>query len=151
METSVDRMSSEQHGYGHLLQVDLPRGTWYAVHLLSHMLISAPSMFGGNSHPPGLLDAEHWPEIRPWLCLGLLHLDDYEFSWQVVTRLSGSQDRTSAMLSSAQVKDLVLDNMVITPGARQIVEWLSTLARRLRPLPLKALTAHPCLLASACL
>ena len=30
VETSVDWMSSEQHSYGHLLQVDLPRGTWYA-------------------------------------------------------------------------------------------------------------------------
>ena len=60
--------------------------------------------------------------------LDLLHLDDHEFSRQVVTRLSRSQDRTSTALSSAQVKDLVLDNMVITQGARQTVEWLNTIA-----------------------
>ena len=73
--------------------------------------------------------------------LDLLHLDDHEFSRQGVARLSRSQDRTTDALSSVQVKDLVLDNMVITLGARQTVEWLSTIARRLlRPLPLKALT-----------
>ena len=73
--------------------------------------------------------------------LDLLHLDDHEFSRQVVARLCKSQDSTTDALSSAQVKDLVLDNMVITLGAKQTVEWLSTIARRLlRPLPLKALT-----------
>ena len=73
--------------------------------------------------------------------LDLLHLDDHEFSRQVVARLSKSQDSTTDALSSAQVKDLVLDNMVITLGAKQTVEWLSTISRRLlRPLPLKALT-----------
>ena len=56
-------------------------------------------------------------------------------------RLSKSEEQTSTVLSSAQVKDLVLNNMVITLGARQTVKWLSTIARRLlRPLPLKALT-----------
>ena len=50
-------------------------------------------------------------------------------------------DPTSIALSSAQVKDLVLNNMVITLGARKTVNWLNTIARRLlRPLPLKALT-----------
>ena len=60
---------------------------------------------------------------------------------QDVARLSKSEDQTSIALSSAQVKDLVLNNMVITLGARKTVNWLNTIARRLlRPLPLKALT-----------
>ena len=41
--------------------------------------------------------------------------------------------------------------MIITLGAKQTIEWLGTIARKLlRPLPLKALTcAHPRFLASA--
>ena len=35
--------------------------------------------------------------------LDLLHLDDHEFSRQVVARLSKSEDQTSIALSSAQV------------------------------------------------
>ena len=58
-----------------------------------------------------------------------------------MARLSKSEDQTSIALSSAQVKDLVLNNVVITLGARKTVNWLNTIARRLlRPLPLKALT-----------
>ena len=73
--------------------------------------------------------------------LDLLHIDDHEFSWQVVARLAKSDDPTSNILNSAQVKDLVLDNMVINVGAKKTVNWLSTIARRLLcPLPLKALT-----------
>ena len=142
VETSVDWMSSEQHSYGHLLQVNLPRGTWYA-----HSLAVAYADFRPQ-HVRWKLPfrlASWMQSIGSKFDLGfvldLLHLDDHEFSRQVVTRLSRSQDRTSTVLSSAQVKDLVLDNMVITLGARQTVEWLSTIARRLlRPLPLKALT-----------
>ena len=40
-----------------------------------------------------------------------------------------------------QVKDLVLDQMVITLGARKTVRWLSEIARKLlRPLPVKVIT-----------
>ena len=49
VESAVDWMSSEQHSYGHLLQVDLPKGTWFA-HALADTLTSAPSMFDGDSH-----------------------------------------------------------------------------------------------------
>ena len=49
--------------------------------------------------------------------LDLLHLDDHEFSRQVVARLSRSQDCPSGALSLAQVKDLVLDNMIIALGS----------------------------------
>ena len=130
VETSVDWMSSEQHSYGHLLQVDLPRGTWYA-HSLAVAYADFPFRLAGWMQSIG-------SKFDLGFVLDLLHLDDHEFSRQVVARLSGSQDRTTATLSSAQVKDLVLDNMVITG---QTVEWLSTIARRLlRPLPLKALT-----------
>ena len=120
VETSVDRMSSEQHSYGHLLQVDLPRGTWYA-----HSLAVAYADFRPQ-HVRWKLPfrlASWMQSIGSKFDLGfvldLLHLDDHEFSRQVVTRLSRSQDRTLATLSSAQVKDLVWDNMVITLGARQ--------------------------------
>ena len=142
VETSVDWMPSEQHSYGHLLQVDLPRGTWYA-----HSLAVAYADFRPQ-HVRWRLPfrlASWMQSIGSKFDLGfvldLLHLDDHEFSRQVVARLSKSQDSTTDALSSAQVKDLVLDNMVITLGAKQTVEWLSTISRRLlRPLPLKALT-----------
>ena len=142
VESAVDWMSSEQHSYGHLLQVDLPKGTWYA-----HALAVAYADFRPQ-HVRWRLPfrlASWMQSIGSKLDLGfvldLLHLDDHEFSRQVVARLSRSQDRTTDALSPVQVKDLVLDNMVITLGARQTVEWLSTIARRLlRPLPLKALT-----------
>ena len=49
VETSVDWMSSEQHSYGHLLQVDLPRGTWYA-HSLAVAYADFRPQFVGNSH-----------------------------------------------------------------------------------------------------
>ena len=75
------------------------------------------------------------------IVLDLLHVDDHEFSRQVVARLSKPEDLTSIALSATQVKDLVLNNMIITLGAKKTVNWLSTIARRLlRPLPLKALT-----------
>ena len=97
------------NSYGHLLQVDLPRGTWYA-----HSLAVAYADFRPQ-HVRWKLPFR----LASWMqsiVLDLLHLDDHEFSRQVVTRLSRSQDRTSTALSSAQVKDLVLDNMVITLG-----------------------------------
>ena len=112
------------------------------MHLRSHMLISAPSMFDGDSHfalPAGCRALA--PNSTWALFLDLLHLDDHEFSRQVVARLSRAQDCPSGALSPAQVKDLALDNMIITLGAKQTIEWLSTIARKLlRPLPLKALT-----------
>ena len=142
VETSVDWMSSEQHSYGHLLQVDLPRGTWYA-----HSLAVAYADFRPQHIRWKLpLRLASWMQsIRSKFDLGfvldLLHIDDHEFSRQVVARLAKSEDPTSSILNSAQVKDLVLDNMVITLGAKKTVNWLSTIARKLlRPLPLKALT-----------
>ena len=120
------------------MQHPLHPGTWDA---LSPVLIFALSTSVGLP----LRLASWMQSIRSKFDLGfvldLLHLDDHEFSGQVVARLSKSEDQTSIALSSAQVKDLVLNNMVITLGARKTVNWLSTIARRvLRPLPLKALT-----------
>ena len=142
VQTSVDWMSRDQHGYGHLLQVDLPRGTWYA-----HALAVAYADFRPQHIRWKLpLRLASWMQsIRSKLDLGfvldLLHIDDHEFSRQVVARLSKPEGLTSIALSATQVKDLVLNNMVITLGAKKTVNWLSTIARRLlRPLPLKALT-----------
>ena len=91
VESAVDWMSSEQHSCGHPLQADLPEGTWFALHLRSHTLISASSMFDGRLP---LRLASWMQSIGSKLDLGfvldLLHLDDHEFSRQVVARLSRS-------------------------------------------------------------
>ena len=91
--------------------------------------------------PHGKLDAQIRSTLDLGFVLDLLHVDDHEFSRQVVARLSKPEDLTSTALSATEAKDLVLNNMIITLGAKKTVHWLSTIARRLlRPLPLKALT-----------
>ena len=100
VETSVDWMSSEQHNYGHLLEVDLSRGTWYA-----HALAVAYANFRPQHVRWRLLFrlASWMQSIGSKLDLALswlLHLDDHEFSGQVVARLSRSQDCTTDALSS---------------------------------------------------
>ena len=55
--------------------------------------------------------------------------------------LTEPEDLAATVLSTTEVKDLVLSNMIITLGAKKTVHWLNTIARKLlRPLPLKALT-----------
>ena len=109
------------------------------MHLRSHMLISAPSMFDGDSHfalPAGcraLASNSIWAPL--WTCCILMTMNS------VGKSLLASPDHKTAHQVRLQVKDLVLDNMIITLGAKQTIEWLSTIARKLlRPLPLKALT-----------
>ena len=91
--------------------MDLPRGTWDA-----HALAVAYADFRHQHIRWKLpLRLAGWMQsIRSKFDLGfvleLLHLDDPEFSGQVVA-LSKSEDLTSIALSSAQVKDLVLNNI----------------------------------------
>ena len=58
---AVDWMSSEQHSYGHLLQVDggLPRGMWYAHSLAVAYADFRPQHIRWKLTPPGQLDAKH--------------------------------------------------------------------------------------------
>ena len=122
------------------------------IHLLSHMPIFAYSTSAGNSHSAWQVGCKaSRSKFDLGFVLDLLHIDDHEFRRQVAARLAKSEDPTSGILNSAQVKDLVLDNMVITLGAKKTVNWLSTIARRLlRPLPLKSIDcANPCISASA--
>ena len=75
-------MSSKQHGAGHL---DLPKGTWFA-----HALAVGYADFRQHVRLPHshMLDAVP----NSTLAFDVLHLDDHEFSGQVVARLSRSQD-----------------------------------------------------------
>ena len=68
--------------------VDLPRGTWCAHALAVAYAFSPSAHLLETPTPPGGLDAKHSIEIWPRICLDLLHIDDHEFSRQVVARLS---------------------------------------------------------------
>ena len=98
VESAVDWMSSEQHSCGHLLQVDLPEAT-------SHALAVAYADFRPQHvrwRLPLRLAAGCRALAPNSTFLDLLHLDDDEFSRQVVA-LSRSQDAHQARLAQRRI------------------------------------------------
>ena len=93
VQTSVDWMSRDQHGCGHLLQVDLPRGTWDARALAVALLIFALSTSVGNSDSAWLVGCRAFARNLTLALLDLLHLDDHEFSRQVVARFLSQKNK----------------------------------------------------------